>query len=275
MHARVSSASPASAGTRTVDGLRRTLRSLLVAVAPLVCMTAILVLLWHFASTRLNPVFFPSPAKVLGGAYELVQEGVLLQHAWASLRRILAGFLIGSAIGVPIGLLMGMYPFARRLFTPCVGFLRFVPPIAMIIFAIVWFGTGETSKVFLVAFSTVFVVVLNVEAGVRSIVPNRIRAALCMGARPHQLFFYVLLPSCAPFILTGMRIAMGGAFAVIIAAELLSSEEGIGFLLESSRLFMKTDRIFVAIVLLGVLGFVTDRCFRVLIRYFGEKYVAN
>jgi len=237
-------------------------------------MTALLVLLWHFASTRVNPIFFPSPAKVLSGAYDLVQEGVLLQHAWASLRRILAGFFIGSALGIPIGLLMGMYPFARRLFTPYVGFLRFVPPIAMIIFAIVWFGTGEASKIFLVAFSTVFVVVLNVEAGVRSIVPNRIRAALCMGARPYQLFVYVLLPSCAPFILTGMRIAMGGAFAVIIAAELLSSEEGIGFLLESSRLFMQTDRIFVAIVVLGILGFVTDRCFRVFIRCFGEKYVA-
>jgi ABC-type nitrate/sulfonate/bicarbonate transport system permease component len=238
-------------------------------------MTGILLLLWHFASTRLNPIFFPSPAKVLDGAYGLVQEGVLLHHAWASLRRILAGFLIGSAIGIPIGLLMGMYPFARRLFTPYVGFLRFVPPIAMIIFAIVWFGTGETSKIFLVAFSTVFVVVLNVEAGVRSIIPNRIRAALCMGAGPYQLFFYVLLPSCAPFILTGMRIAMGGAFAVIIAAELLSSEEGIGFLLESSRLFMKTDRIFVAIVLLGILGFLTDRCFRLFIRHFGKKYVAT
>jgi NitT/TauT family transport system permease protein len=236
-------------------------------------MTAILVGLWQYASTQLNPIFFPSPSKVANGIYELMEEGTLVRHVRVSLGRILAGFIIGSAVAIPIGLLMGIYPFVRRLLTPYVGFLRFVPPIAMIIFAIVWFGSGETSKIFLVAFSTIFIVVLNVEAGVRSIAPNRIRAALCLGARPHQLFIHVLLPSSAPFILTGMRIAMGSAFAVIVAAELISSEEGIGFLLESSRLFLKTDRIFVAIVLLGIMGFATDRCFRVLIRYLGGEYV--
>ena len=253
--------------------MTRATARILLWLAPFVCTATLLILLWHYASTKLNPIFFPSPVKVLNSAQELVQGGVLFQHVWVSLRRILAGFLIGTAIGIPIGLLMGTYPFARRFFTPYVGFLRFVPPIAMIIYAIVWFGSGEGSKIFLVAFSTVFIVILNVEAGVRTIAPNRIRAALCLGAQPVQLFVYVLLPSAIPFVLTGMRIAMGAAFAVIVAAELLSSEEGIGFLLENSRLFLKTDRIFVAIVALGIMGFFTDRCFRLLIHWFGGEYV--
>ena len=248
-------------------------RYVALRLAPFVCTVGVLIVLWHYASTKLNPIFFPSPAKVVASFHELIEGGVLFHHIWVSLTRILAGFAIGSALGIPIGLLMGAYPFARRFFTPYVGFLRFVPPIAMIIYAIVWFGSGETSKIFLVAFSTVFVVILNVEAGVREIAPNRIRAALSLGATPSQLFFSVLLPSTVPFVLTGMRIAMGAAFAVIVAAELLSSEEGIGFLLENSRLFLRTDRIFVAIVSLGIMGFITDRCFRLLIRWFGGEFV--
>jgi len=243
------------------------------ALFPFVAMTAFLVGLWQYSSTLLNPIFFPAPLSVARSAYELILDGSLFVNIWASLLRILAGFLIGSFVAIPIGLLMGMYRFAAAVMTPYIGFLRFVPPISMAIFAIVWFGSGEASKIFLVFFSTVFIVVLSVEAGVRNIVPNRIRAAQSLGASPLQLFTYVLLPSSAPSILTGMRIAMGNAFAVIVAAELLSSEEGIGYLLESSRLFLQTDRIFVAIVTLGIMGFLTDRVFRILINRFGGEYM--
>jgi NitT/TauT family transport system permease protein len=220
-------------------------------------------------------MFFPSPEQVWIGFKQLARDGTLLLHVRASLTRIMIGFILGSIVGVPLGLLMGIDPFYRRLLTPYVGFFRFVPPIAMIIFAIVWFGSGETSKIFLVFFSTVFVVILNVEAGVRSVARNKIRAALSMGARPQQLLLHVLLPACTPFILTGMRIAMGGAFAVIVAAELISSEDGIGFLLESSRVFLQSDRIFIAVVTLGVMGFITDRIFRLLVRYCGGEYAAQ
>jgi len=229
--------------------------------------------LWQYASVKLNPLFFPSPASVLRAMQELHQEGLLVQNAAASMRRILSGFLLGSAAAVPIGLLMGMSPLARRSLIPYVSTLRFIPAIAMVIFAVAWFGDGETAKVFLIFFATIFVVLLNVEAGVRNVTPNRILGARCLGARPYQIFWHVILPSTVPYILTGMRIAMGTAFAVVISAELLSSDIGIGYLMASSQIFLKTERIFVAVVLLGGLGFITDRIFRTLIRIFGGEYV--
>lgn len=262
----------APAETICLNSLRY-LRQALVILAPYLFITVMLLGLWQYASVKLNPIFFPSPASVLRAVHELYQEGLLVQNAVASMRRILLGFLLGSLAAVPIGLLMGMSPLARAVVIPYVGTLRFIPAIAMVIFATAWFGDGEAAKVFLVFFATLFIVILNVEAGVRTVPPNRIRGALCIGARPYQIFWYVILPSTVPFILTGMRIAMGTAFAVIISAELLSSDIGIGYLMASSQIFLKTERIFVAVVLLGSLGFITDRIFRILIQTFGGEYV--
>lgn len=249
------------------------LRQTSVILAPYLFITVVLLGLWQYASAVLNPVFFPSPVSVLRAMHELHQEGLLVQNTVASMRRILSGFLLGSAAAVPIGLLMGMSPLARAVVIPYVSTLRFIPAIAMVIFAVAWFGDGETAKVFLIFFATIFIVLLNVEAGVRNVTPNKVRGARCLGARPHQIFWHVILPSTVPYILTGMRIAMGTAFAVVISAELLSSDTGIGYLMASSQIFLKTERIFVAVVLLGFLGFITDRIFRILIQTFGGEYV--
>jgi len=236
-------------------------------------MAGVLLGLWQYASHVLNPIFFPSPAKVLTAMAELHEEDLLVGNAAASMRRIIAGFLLGSIAAVPIGLLMGTSSVIRCLLVPYVGSLRFIPAIAMVIFAVSWFGDGETAKIFLVFLATFFIVLLNVEAGVRSIPANRIRGALSLGARSSQVFWQVVLPSTVPNILVGMRIAMGSAFAVIISAELLSSQSGIGYLMASSQIFLKTERIFVAVVLLGLFGFATDRLFRWLIHLFGGEYV--
>lgn len=243
------------------------------SILPYVATFSALLGLWIFAASLINPLFFPPPQKVLRAALELSASGELLGHVAISFARILAGFILGTVIGVPLGLLIGMNAFARRVLGPYINVFRFIPPITMIIFAIVWLGAGESSKLFLVCFGTVFTIALNVEAGVSHVPVNRVRAARCLGATPFQVFRHVLIPSTVPFILTGMRISMGMAFAVITAAELISSEAGLGYLLEISRVFMQTDRIFVAVVALGLLGFLTDRCFRLLIAMFGREYV--
>jgi NitT/TauT family transport system permease protein len=228
---------------------------------------------WEYAAHQISPLFFPPPARVFYAAVELLRSGELVRDIAASFGRILAGFLVGSGIAIPLGLLLGMNPLLQRVLGPYIGLLRFIPPITMIIFAIVWFGAGETSKIFLVAFGTVFTVAINVEAGVRFIPINQLRAAASLGANRYRIFTAVCLPSCVPFILTGMRIAMGMAFAVITAAELISADAGLGYLLEISRSFMQTDRLFVSVVTLGLLGFITDRIFRLLIARFGGEYV--
>lgn len=256
-----------------MKSLIRGLQRGMLIFAPYLFMTAVLVGLWQYASMVINPIFFPSPVKVLRAMVELYEEGLLLGNSMASLGRIVGGFLLGSIAAIPVGLLMGMSPLAHHTLIPYVSSLRFIPAIAMVIFATVWFGDTEASKVFLISFATFFVVLLNAEAGVRNVVPNRIRAAHCLGATPSQVFRYVVLPSTVPYILTGMRIAMGSAFAVVISAELLSSDMGIGYLIASAQIFLKTERIFVAVLLLGLFGFATDRLFRGLIRVFGGEYV--
>lgn len=250
---------------RAANAVRAVL-SQLVAVA-------LVYLAWEYATHKISPLFFPSPERFWRAAIELIRSGELPRDIAASLGRILAGFVIGSGIAIPLGLLLGMSPLLRRVFGPYIGLLRFIPPITMIIFAIVWFGAGELSKIFLVAFGTVFTVAINVEAGVRFIPVNQLRAAASLGATRYQILRAVCLPSCVPFALTGMRIAMGMAFAVITAAELISAEAGLGYLLEISRSFMQTDRMFVSVVTLGLLGLLTDRTFRLLIARLGGEYV--
>ncbi|MBI4242388.1 MAG: ABC transporter permease [Candidatus Rokubacteria bacterium] len=232
----------------------------------------LLVSLWEFASRRINPLFFPGPTTVWRSFLALA-SGDLAAHVGVSLVRILTGFLLGSLVGIPLGLLMGGIPVIRRLLDGTVEFFRFIPPIAMIVLAVVWFGTGEASKVFLIIFSTVFLVTVNTEDGVYHVVRNRIRAVQAMGAGPWDVFRLVILPSAVPHALTGMRIAMGNAFSTIVSAEMIVADRGIGFLLQDSRLFLRTGHIFVALVALGLLGFATDRVFRILIARFGGEYV--
>jgi NitT/TauT family transport system permease protein len=232
-----------------------------------------LFLLWDLASRYLvSSVLFPPPTVVLAKGVTLLRTGVLLEHLAASLQRILAGFLIGSLLGVPIGLAMGSFRPVRKLLEPYTEFLRFIPSVAMITVAVIWFGIGEGSKIFLIIYTTIFIVIINTAAGVSAIAPNKIRAAEALGATRAQIFLHVALPATVPFILTGMRLAMGNSFTTIVAAELIAANDGLGKMLWDGRLFMLVDDIFVSLVTLGLLGFTVDRIFRWSIYTFAGKY---
>ena len=224
---------------------------------------ASLFLIWHVASTwLLSSVLFPPPWKVVLKAIELAQDGTLWEQASASLGRIAAGFAGGSLIGIPLGLAIGSFRFVRRLLEPYTEFLRFIPATALITVAVIWFGIGEGSKVFLIIYTTVFIVILNTAAGVSAVAPNKIRAARSLGAGPAQVFFFVALPATVPYILTGMRLAMANSFVTIVAAELVAANNGLGRMIWDSRMYMLVDQIFVALLVLGLLGFTADRLFR-------------
>jgi len=140
------------------------------------------VAVWQLLSMRLNPLFLPSPSLTLAGAIELWDDGTLLQSIGASLARILTGWSLGLIIGVPVGILMGYFGFVRRLLDPYVEFFRFIPPIAFVTLAVIWLGPGEASKVALILYTTIFIVTLNVIAGVLSVSELRLRAAASLGA---------------------------------------------------------------------------------------------
>ena len=232
-----------------------------------------LFVIWQVASVYLvSSVLFPPPTVVLRKGLLLTRNGVLLEHLSASLQRILAGFVAGSLLGIPIGLAMGSFRPVRKLLEPYTEFLRFIPSVAMITVAVIWFGIGEASKIFLIIYTTIFIVILNTAAGVGAIAPNKIRAAESLGATRAQIFFHVALPATVPFILTGMRLAMSNSFTTLVAAELIAANDWLGKMLWDGRLFMLVDEIFVSLVTLGLLGFVTDRVFRWSIYTFAGKY---
>ena len=234
---------------------------------------ASLFLIWHLASLYLvSSVLFPPPMQVFRKALVLLLNGVLIGHLQASLMRILTGFICGSLLGVPIGMAMGSFAPVRKLLEPYTEFMRFIPAVALITVAVIWFGIGEGSKIFLIIYTTIFIVILNTAAGVSAIARNKIRAAQSLGATRVQIFTYVALPATVPHILTGMRLAMANSFTTVVAAELVAANEGLGKMLWDGRMFMLVDDIFVSLVCLGLLGFGVDRLFRWIIFTFAGKY---
>ncbi len=263
----------ATLALRTAPASVSAWRSTLTGAAATLAGFASLFALWHVASVYLvGSALFPPPLRVLARGIELARDGSLLDNVSVSLGRILAGFAIGSACGVVIGFVLGAVAPARRILEPYTEFLRFIPATALITVAVIWFGIGESSKIFLIAYTTVFIVIINTAAGVASINRNKVRAALCLGATRPQLFRHVLLPAATPYVLTGMRIAMANSFTTIVAAELVAANDGLGKMLWDARLFMLVDDIFVALICLGFLGFAADRLFRWAILRFARRF---
>jgi NitT/TauT family transport system permease protein len=228
---------------------------------------AAIVLAWQVFSVQFDsPVLFPGPLKTAQRAIDLIQEGRLQGDILASLRRIAAGFFIGSFIGAAIGLAMGSFRVVADLFQPLVNFFRFVAPTAWIATFMVWFGLGETSKIALIIYATVFVVLLSAMIGVGAVDRNKIRAAQCLGASERQILLWVKLPAALPYILTGMRMAMMNSFMTVVSAEMIAAESGLGYLIYNSRQWMETDSIFVGMLALGVVGLLCDRLFVLIIR---------
>jgi NitT/TauT family transport system permease protein len=219
-----------------------------------------------------KPAFLPSPANTLHGAIELLRNGELQADVAASFARIIVGFIIGTLIGIPLGLLMGMSPFVRTFLDPYVEFFRFIPPIAFVTLAVIWFGLGETSKIVLIVYTTVFMVAINTMIGVLGVDPDKRFAALCLGASNVQVFFHVIIPAVVPNIVTGMKIALGNSFMTVVSAEMVAAKSGVGFLIFNSRLFLLTEWIFVGIITLGIMGFLTDRALRILATTFLKHY---
>ena len=228
---------------------------------------ALLLGAWALAAAHSRPLFLPAPLDTLKAAIFLWQSGALPEAILVSLGRIFGGWLLGAAVGVPLGLVMAWHEQTRVFTTPYVQGLRYIPPIAFVGLFVIWFGSGEASKIALVFYTTVFVITLTTLAGALGMPQGLARAARCMGATEGQVLRRVVVPYCVPSIVTGMRMALGNAFIVIAAAEMLAAHSGLGYLIWSSRNLMLTDQIFVGLFVLGVLGIATDRLFRSSSRY--------
>lgn len=215
--------------------------------------------IWQLAALAYGPDVIPSPADTWRGASELLADGSLLRYIGISFYRVLVGWALGSLVAIPLGLVIGKVGAIRVVAEPFLNFIRFIPPIAFITLFLVWFGIGEESKIALILYATLFIVVMNTLTGVLSIEDDKIRSARSMGASEWQILVHVVIPATTPYIFTGIRLAMGTSYMAIIGAEMIAANEGVGFLIWNSRLYFRTDWIFVGLISLGLMGFVTDR----------------
>lgn len=225
------------------------------------------VAVWGLVSLRYPMVLLPSPGETWVAGKELWQDGTITESIWSSSKRILIGWGLGLLVGVPVGLLMGRFRLLRTLFDPWVEFFRFIPPISFVTLAVVWLGIGESSKVVLIFYTSVFIVTLNTVAGVLAVDEAKLRAAASLGAGRLRVLGAVVLPSTVPFIVTGARLAMGNSFLTIVSAEIVAAQTGLGALIWRSRNYGRTEWVFVGIIVLGALGYCFDRILRLLARH--------
>jgi NitT/TauT family transport system permease protein len=233
--------------------------------------------LWHGLSSSglVNPLILPSPLAVAkrwfqylspyepfdpakSGYLAWLVSGELLHDAYASMHRVVSGFLIGAGLALPLGLFMGASDNVYKLFNPLIQVLRPIPPIAFIPLAILWFGLGNPPAVFLITIGAFFPVLMNTIAGVRNVDAIYIRAAESLGANQWALFVRVMLPAASPYILAGARIGMGTAFIVVIVAEMIAVNSGLGYRILEAREFFWSDKIIAGMITIGLLGLALD-----------------
>jgi NitT/TauT family transport system permease protein len=202
----------------------------------------------------------PSPRDVLLAAIEMGANGTLWSDFLASLLRAAIGFAIGTSLGVATGLLTGRTRLFRLLLNPFLTVMRPIPAIALVPVAIVWFGIGEGSKYFVIAYTVFLAVWFNTHQGMDYIPEIYIRASQSLGTSRIREFFLVVVPSAAPHIVAGIRLGVALAFLSLVAAELTGASSGIGYRLQEARQYIRTDRMFALLIELGILGAAIDFC---------------
>ncbi|MBI1722731.1 MAG: ABC transporter permease [Gemmatimonadetes bacterium] len=218
---------------------------------------------WWVSVVVSKTPYFPTPWAVVLGIVELARNGTLVQHVSASLMRVTYGYLAAVAIAIPLGVLMGWFGRVYRAVNPLIQLLRPISPIAWIPLAILWFGVGNLSPMFLIFLSSFFPMVTGTAAGVHTIEKQYIRAAENFGIRGVRLLRQVVLPAALPQVIVGMRLGLGIAWLVVVAAEMVAINSGLGYLIIDSRnAGNRYDLVVAGMVLIGVIGFLLDIAMR-------------
>lgn len=233
---------------------------------------AVLLFVWWLVTTMgwVKPLFVPSPQAVLMKFGQIWREGFtntsLLEHTLISTARVFGAFLLACAIGLPLGLAMGMSPLIRGIFDPPIEFYRPIPPLAYLPLMIIWFGIGELSKVLLIFLSIFAPVVLGARSGVKSAAIEQIHAAYSFGATRWQVMRHVIMPSAMPEILTAMRVGIGFGWTTLVAAEMVAATQGLGYMVLSASQFLQTSVVIMGIFVIATIAFAFDLLMRFLER---------
>ncbi len=232
-------------------------------------MTAVvLIALWFLVTSMgwIKPIFLPSPFAVYDKFIEAWTEGVanstLLQHTATSLGRVMGAFFLALITAVPVGVLMGVNRIVRGIFDPIIEFYRPLPPLAYLPLVIIWFGIGEFPKVFLIYLAIFAPMAIAARAGVKSVSIEQIHAAYAMGASSRQIISHVILKAALPEIFTGMRIGIGVGWTTLVAAEMVASSRGLGFMVLNAAQYLASDTVIMGILVIGFFALIFDLLLR-------------
>ena len=210
---------------------------------------------WYLAvALGVKPVILPPISKVIRSGVSLVQSDILIPALLVSLRRVGLGFVLAALTAIPLGVLLGRSRRLWRLFEPLVESFRFIIPFAWIPLAILWFGTHEAGKIFIIWYAGFFLILLHAIEGVRGVEPDLVKAARTLGAAEHVIFYKVVLPAALPATMTGLRIGFAACWISLIAAELVAARSGLGYLIMDAREFLQTDVVMVGMAVIAVIG---------------------
>lgn len=225
-------------------------------------------LLWLVVSHAqvVEPAFLPSPARVLDSLWSMARSGILMADATASIRRVMLGFLLAAVVGVPLGILMGSFTTVRALLEPLSGFLRYMPAAAFTPLLIIYLGIDEAPKIALIAIGTVFFNMLMVMDAVKFVPRELMETTLTLGGSQRQVVVQVITRYSLPSIIDTLRINMATSWNLLVVAELLAAEVGLGKRIQLAQRFFRTEQIFADLLVLGLIGFAVDLAFRLLLR---------
>jgi NitT/TauT family transport system permease protein len=237
----------------------RPLRAAMLILAPWV----LIVLLWYGvrASGFINPALVPAPHQVLEKFIEL-SRGRLWNDIYMSTQRVFLGVTLGVALAVPVGFGLGWYRGVRSFIDPVINFFRALPPIALIPLVIVYFGIGEAAKTAILFYASFFAGVIVMYEGIAQISPIFIKVARTLGANDLEIFAKVIVPLTIPHILTSVRVALGVAWATLVASELIAAQQGLGALIQNASSFFQLDIIYVGIICIGLIALTMDLALR-------------
>lgn len=237
----------------------------LKASLPSISVIAVLIAAWWATVITTHSLIFPTPWAVVTGTWELIYNGTLWQHIAASLTRVAIGFGLAVCVAVPLGLWMGWVRGAYRTLNPLFQILRPISPIAWIPIAILWFGIGDVSPIYLIFISSVFPMVVQTTVGVHTIEKRYLRAAENFGVPRRTLFTRVVIPAVLPQIVVGMRIGLGVAWLVVVAAEMIALHSGLGYMIMDSRnAGNRYDLVVAGMIIIGLIGLSLDGLMRLL-----------
>jgi NitT/TauT family transport system permease protein len=230
--------------------------------------SALVIALWQIASTEgfTNPRFLPPPSDVIAAFWTQLTTQNLAWHAWVSTERVWIAFLLSAILAIPIGMLMSSYRIIGASAEPLIDFIRYLPVPALVPLSIIWFGVGETTKIFLLWLGTFFQLVLLVADDMRRVPHEYVETAYTVGAKPRQILTDVAFRAMLPSLVDNLRITLGWCWTYLIIAEIVAADSGLGFVIWTARRYVKTPEVMSGVVVIGIIGLVTDQLIRVLHR---------